>query len=78
MFAKLDKDLSRAAKIYGDGSFFARNFETYDAEVEELGKLNGAEARAQLQHYALRCHVSEKEKEQLYKRNRELSVSNLS
>ncbi|KHJ79229.1 hypothetical protein OESDEN_21130, partial [Oesophagostomum dentatum] len=36
-------------------------------------KLNGAEARAQLQRYALRCHVSEKEKEQLYKRNRELS-----
>ncbi|VDM80025.1 unnamed protein product [Strongylus vulgaris] len=74
MFAKLNEDMKRVAAIYGDGSFFARNFETYDAEVEELGKLNEADARAQLQRYALRCHVSEKEKEQLHKRNRELNV----
>ncbi|VDN24827.1 unnamed protein product [Cylicostephanus goldi] len=73
MFAKLNDDMKRVATIYGDGSFFARNFDTYDAEVEELGKLNEAEARAQLQRYALRCHVNEKEKEQLHRRNRELN-----
>lgn len=37
MFAKLSADMDRVAAIYGDGSFFARNFETYDAEVQELG-----------------------------------------
>lgn len=37
-------------------------------------KLSEVEARAQLQRYALRCHVNEKEKEQLHKRNRELNV----
>ncbi|EYC34809.1 hypothetical protein Y032_1401g3863, partial [Ancylostoma ceylanicum] len=73
MFAKLKEDMDRIAAIYGNGTFFARNFETYDAEVHELGKLSEVEARAQLQRYALRCHVSEREKEQLHKRNRELS-----
>ncbi|KAL6743983.1 hypothetical protein Aduo_016963 [Ancylostoma duodenale] len=73
MFAKLQEDMDRIAAIYGNGAFFARNFETYDAEVQELGKLSEVEARAQLQRYALRCHVNEREKEQLHKRNRELS-----
>ncbi|ETN78954.1 hypothetical protein NECAME_00327, partial [Necator americanus] len=73
MFTKLTEDMERAAAVYGDGSFFARNFETYDAEVQELGKLSEKEARAQLQRYALRCHVNEREKDQLHKRNRELS-----
>uniref|UniRef100_A0A0K0D166 Uncharacterized protein n=1 Tax=Angiostrongylus cantonensis TaxID=6313 RepID=A0A0K0D166_ANGCA len=78
MFSKLAQDMGRVCAIYGDGSLFSQSSLTFEAELNELNKLSETDARDQLERYALRCHISEREKEQLHKRNRELHVRVLS
>ncbi|KJH40873.1 hypothetical protein DICVIV_13169 [Dictyocaulus viviparus] len=82
MFSKLSENMDRICAIYGDGSLFSRSSLPFDAELDELSilcnapfvqKLSETDARDQLERYALRCHISEREKEQLHKRNRELN-----
>ncbi|KAJ1367490.1 hypothetical protein KIN20_028416 [Parelaphostrongylus tenuis] len=72
MFSKLSQDMGRVCAIYGDGSLLSQSSLTFEAELNELNKLCEADARDQLERYALRCHINEREKEQLHRRNREL------
>ncbi|KAK6014100.1 Myb-like DNA-binding domain protein [Ostertagia ostertagi] len=73
MFSKLSEDMDKVRSIYGDGNFFVQSSISFEAELNELNKLCEADARDQLERYALRCHVSEREKEQLHRRNHELN-----
>ncbi|KAK6052664.1 hypothetical protein COOONC_09830, partial [Cooperia oncophora] len=63
IFSKLALDMQKICNIYGDGNFFAQPSLSFEAELNELN----------LERYALRCHVSEREKEQLHRRNHELN-----